>query len=273
MKALKIIFLLFFVFIFISLYFPSEILFAQEKGKGDLEDFADDYGEEESDSDSDSDDAVEFFLFAFFDNIGDLLQLWGHTPETEFGPYPSFPYAEGDGFMTPSNNFRSYFFNTEFNYHYLKSNLRGYLFKWETQFVGSSKLSFDLSVYEEDLIDNEFGFRSTDRLTFFGVRYGHALYRTSQLIVNLEGGFRGFHRNSSHGGVEVALDLQLFPQKPLVIETELAAAYVSNGPLYTVESSAGFLLGRFEILGGLRILKNKSADLLDGFRLGLRVWY
>ena len=36
---------------------------AQEKGKGDLEDFTDDYGEEESgDDDRDSDGSTEFFL-------------------------------------------------------------------------------------------------------------------------------------------------------------------------------------------------------------------
>ncbi len=134
-------------------------------------------------------------------------------------------------------------------------------------------MSFDLSVYEEDRFDNEFGNRSKDHITFLGIRYGYALYRTPQLIVNLEGGFRGIYRNRSHGGPELAIDLQLFPKRPLIIETELAVAYVSNSPLYTVESSAGIALGRFEILGGLRILKNKSNDLLDGFRIGLRVWY
>lgn len=250
---------------------PNMALLAQEEGKGDLEDFADDYGEEESEKDSESDEMAEFFLYAFLENIGDIVQLWGGTPETEFGPFPSFPYAEGEGFLTDSNNFRSYFFNTEFNYHYLRSSLKSYILKWETQFVRRSKLSFDLAVYEEDLID-EFGARR-DYLTFYGLRYGQAIYRTQQLIVNLEGGFRGFHRHRAHGGVELAIDLQLFPKKPLVIETEVAAAYVSNGPLYTVESSVGILLGRFEFLGGMRILKNKSTDLLDGFRLGLRIWY
>jgi len=51
------------------------------------------------------------------------------------------------------------------------------------------------------------------------------------------------------------------------------AAYVTNGWLFTVESSAGILLGRVELLAGLRILKNQSPDLLDGFRVGLRIWY
>ncbi|HEX9652461.1 MAG TPA: hypothetical protein VGA99_02020 [bacterium] len=257
----------------ILLNLPSTALLAQDDKKGDLEDFTDDYGEEGDDDncDSCSDDATQFFLAVFFDNFVDFVRLWGNTPGTEFGPYPSHPYAAGNGFMNPSDKFRSYFFNTEASYHYLNDNLRSFNFKWETQFVRSSKLSFDMSIYEEELSDR-FGSHH-DRMTFFGVRYGHSLYRTEQMIVNLEGGFRGFHRQSSHGGVELALDMQLFPCRPLIIETEVAAAYVSNGMLYTVESSAGIIVGRFEILGGLRILKNKSADMLDGFRVGLRIWY
>lgn len=267
---------LFYLFVFvlvgsILLNTQTNNLFAQEEGKGELEDFADDYGEEDSDSDSGADDAAEFFIWAFFENIGDLAQLWGRTPETEFGPYPTSPYAESDGFMSTSNEYRSYFFNTELNYHYLGHNylgyeLRSYIFKWETQFVSSSKLSFDFSVYEEDKGSGK------DRLTIYGIRYGQALYRTSQLIVNLEGGFRGFQRNGTHGGVEVATDLLLFPKKPFIIETELAAAYVSNGPLFTIESSAGIIIGRFELLGGFRLLKSKDS-ILDGFRVGLRMWY
>jgi hypothetical protein len=214
---------------------------------------------------------VEFFLI-FFDNFADFVRLWGQTPGTEFGPYPSFPYADGDGFMADSHQFRSYFFNTEFTYHHLSSNLRSYLLKWETQFIRSSKLAFDLAVYEEDLFDPVSGVRK-DKLVFYGLRYGHALFRSPHMLFNLEGGFRGFLRNRAHGGVEAALDLQLFPKKPLVIETEVAAAYVTNGWLFTVESSAGILLGRIELLAGLRILKNQSPDLLDGFRVGLRIWY
>lgn len=262
--------------LFLSLSFlaltPVTRSFAQEKKKGDLEDFADDYGEEESsDGDSESDGSAEFFLWLFFDNIDDFARLWGKAPGTEFGPFPGYPYAEGNGFMVPGEEYRSYFFNTEFSYQYLNTNLRSYQFKWETQFVRRSKLSFDLSVYEEALQD-DFG-PYKDHLTFWGVRYGYAILRTPNLIANIEGGFRGFYRNSTHGGPEIALDLQLFPKQPLILETELAAAYVSNGPLYTVESSLGVALGRFELLAGLRILKNESSDLLDGFRFGLRIWY
>lgn len=250
----------------------STPLLAQEKGKGDLEDFADDYGEEEADENSGADEAVEFFLYAFFESFADLVRLWGQTPGTEFGPFPSHPYAAGDGFMSSTETFRSYFFNTEMSYHYLNENLRSYNFKWETQFIRSSKLSFDLSVYDEELLD-DFG-TYHDHMTFLGIRYGYALYRTQQMILNLEFGVRGFQRRSSHGGPELALDMQLFPRKPLIIETEVAAAYISGGGmLYTVESSAGVILGRFEFLGGLRILKNHNADMLDGFRVGLRIWY
>ncbi len=248
-------------------------VYSQEKGKGDLEDFADDYGEEESDDDESGDSGTDFFLYLLLDNIVDVAQLWGGTPGTAVGPYPSFPYQSLDGFMHSEADFRSYYFNTEFDVHYLNENLRSYLFKWETQFAHSSKLSFDVAVYEEDLVDREFGGTRKDHLTFFGVRYGHALYRSPQIILNLEAGFRGFQRNAAHGGPEIALDLQLFPKRPLILETEIAAAYVSNGALYTVESSAGVAIDRFEVLGGIRILKNKSQDLLDGFRIGLRVWY
>jgi hypothetical protein len=257
----------------LSMLSAASSLSAQEKDKGDLEDFADDYEEDKPKDDSSSDEAVEFFLWAFFNSIGEMAHLWGGTPETEFGPFPSFPYSDGDGFMTNSEEFRSYFFNTEFNYQFLTSHSRSYGLKWETQFVGTNKLSFDLSVYEESRADGSSLRQSKDYLTFFGARYGHALYRSPQIILNLEGGFRGFHYRRSHGGVEAAIDLQMFPRKPLIVETELAAAYVSNGPLYTVETSAGFLFGRVEVLGGFRILKNKSSELLDGFRLGLRVWY
>ncbi|MFQ5866023.1 MAG: hypothetical protein ACE5IW_12420, partial [bacterium] len=188
-------------------------------------------------------------------------------PGTESGPYPSFPYDKSDGFMSSSNDRRSYFFTTEFTYHDLRPDpVKSFMFKWESQFVHRSKLSFDLSVYEEDV-----GL-SKDHLSIYGIRYGYALYRTPQFIVNLEGGFRGFQRNKVHGGVEIAIDAQLFPKKPLIIETEIAAAYISNGALYTVESSAGILLGRFEILGGLRLLKSKDS-ILDGYRVGLRIWY
>ena len=160
-----------------------ERVYAQEKGKGDLEDFADDYGEEESEDDSETSEAVEFFLWAFFNSVGDFAELWGGTPGTEYGPFPSFPYASGDGFMTDSDDHRSYFFNTEFNYHYLTSNLRSYGLKWETQFVGTSKLSFDLSVYEE-VLANEFNFGThRDQMAFYGFRYGYALYRSPQLIL------------------------------------------------------------------------------------------
>lgn len=271
MKPSKILFFSFLI-LGLSLANPSASLFAQDDKKGDLEDFTDDYGDEDDDDgDSGSDSAAEFFLTVFLDNFVDFVQLWGHKPGTEFGPYPSFPYAVSDGFMNPSETFRSYFFNTEMSYHYLTDNLRSYNLKWETQFIRSSKLSFDISIYEEDLVDN-FG-TYHDRVTFYGLRYGHAIYRTEQMILNLEGGFRGFHRRSSHGGLELAVDMQLFPRKPLIMEMEVAAAYITDGMLYTVESSAGVILGRVEILGGLRILKNHDADMLDGFRVGLRIWY
>lgn len=243
-------------------------VFAQED-KGDLDDFADDYGDDDSD---DSDDAVEFFLLAVIENIGDITALWGRTPETEFGPYPSFPYAGEEGFMSTSPDFRSYFFNTEFSYNYLNSDLRNYTLKWETQFAGTSKLSFDLSVYDERRYDKAYG-SYRDRLTLMGVRYGYAFFRSPQMMVNLEGGFRGLYKNRSHGGPELALDMQLFPKKPLIIQMELSAAWVSGEPLYIVESSAGIAIGRYEILGGMRILKNGSGDMLEGFRVGLRVWY
>ena len=248
----------------------TTVSYAQEKGKGDLEDFADDFGEEESGSDSDTEEAGRFFLWLFFESFSEISQLWGGTPETEFGPFPSHPYAGGNGFMSHSDDYRSYFFNTEFSYHQVhRSNVRSFILKWETQFVRSSKLAFDVAFYQEDLFNNGF----QDQLTFWGIRYGHSVYRSPQMILNLEGGFRGFHRNRAHGGPEIAVDLQLFPKKPLVIETKLAVAYISNAPLYTVEANAGILFGRLEVLGGIRILKNKSSDLLDGFKVGLRVWY
>ncbi|MFQ5709635.1 MAG: hypothetical protein ACE5HO_19435, partial [bacterium] len=153
----------------------------------------------------------------------------------------------------------------------LGSDLRSYIFKWESQFVHRSKLSFDVSYYEENVL-NQFNEVGKDRLTLYGLRYGYALYRTPQVLFNIEGGFRGFHRSRYHGGVEIAGDLLLFPKKPLVIETEMAAAYVSNGPLYTIESSAGIILGNFEILAGFRLLKSENT-LLDGYRIGLRIWY
>ncbi|MCG8607085.1 hypothetical protein MJD09_19140, partial [bacterium] len=123
--------------LFLPMLCGADSVSAQEKGKGDLEDFADDYEEDKPEKDSSSDEAVEFFLWAFFNSIGDLAYLWGGTPETEFGPFPSFPYADGDGFMTNSDDFRSYFFNTEFNYQYLTSHSRSFGLKWETQFVGT----------------------------------------------------------------------------------------------------------------------------------------
>jgi len=241
---------------------------AQEEKEGDLEDFADDY---DDDDDSGNDDGGNFFLYVLIENFDDFVRLWGGTPETAFGPYPSFPYQEGDGFMTGSENYRSYFFNTELTYHQLNSDLRSYLFKWETQFVGRSKLSFDLSAYQEN-ISTPHG-PSTDHLTLLGIRYGYAIFRSPQMMLNLEGGYRGLYRNGSHSGPELALDLQLFPKKPLIIETEISAALINGRPLYIVDSSAGLAVGRFEILGGMRILKNGSGDLLDGFRIGLRLWY
>ena len=267
MPSLKLVLLF---CLFFGLVISTGPAFAQEKGKGDLEDFADDFGEEESGSDSDTEEAGRFFLWLFFESFSEISQLWGGTPETEFGPFPSHPYAGGNGFMSLSDDYRSYFFNTEFSYHQVnRSNVKSFMLKWETQFVRSSKLAFDVAFYQEDLFSNGI----QDQLTFWGIRYGHSLYRSPQMILNLEGGFRGFHRNRAHGGPEIAVDLQLFPKKPLIIETKLAVAYISNAPLYTVEANAGILFGRFEVLGGLRILKNKSSDLLDGFKVGLRVWY
>ncbi len=123
MRLLNIILILLYVS-------ASGIALAQEK-KGDLEDFADDYGEEEASEDADH--AAEFFLVALVDHFEDFARLWGRTPGTEFGPYPSHPYEDGDGFMSASNNtYRSYFFNTELDYHPLSSRLRSYLLKWET---------------------------------------------------------------------------------------------------------------------------------------------
>jgi hypothetical protein len=269
MKLIQFVFLLLLIGGLSLTNLPSNNLFAQdqEKGKGELEDFADDYDDEDSEGDSEAGDATQFFIIAFFENFGDFVRLWGRAPGTESGPYPSFPYDKSEGFMSDSNDYRSYYFNTEFTYHNLSPDpVRSFIFKWESQFVQRSKLSFDFSVYQEDR-----GLR-TDYLSIYGLRYGYAVYRSPQFIVNLEGGFRGFQRNKAHGGVEVAIDAQLFPKRPLIIETEVAVAYVSNGPLYTVESSAGILLGRYEILGGMRLLKSKDT-ILDGFRVGLRVWY
>lgn len=246
-------------------------LLAQEEDKGDLEDFGEDFGEDDSNDDADSGEAAQFFLYAFLDNIGDFVRLWGHTPETQFGPYPARPYADGDGFLSDGNSYRSYYFNTEFNYHNLGPDLRSYLFKWETQFAHRSKLSVDVSYYEEDVHDDVTGIRK-DRLSFYGLRYGYAVYRTPQAILNMEVGYRGFHRHAEHGGIEAAADFLLFPRKPLIIETELAAAYVSHSPLFTVESSAGVLIGPFEFLAGLRLLKSENT-ILDGYRFGVRVWY
>lgn len=242
-----------------------------DEDKGDIDDFTDDFGEE---SDDDGDSAGPFFLF-ILDNIADIARLWGGTPGTEFGPYPSHPYADGSGFMSIDNDFRSYFFNTEVGYNYLSGDLRSYLLKWESQFINSSKLSFDLAVYQEDVrVD---GYRTNDYLTFLGIRYGYALFRSPQMLVNLEGGVRSMYVPKVYSGPEIALDLQLFPSRPVVLETEIAAAYLwrnnHGGPLYTIESSAGVLLGSVEVLGGIRIMKNGSQDLLDGFRLGLRIWY
>lgn len=246
---------------------PAPARAQDDDKKGDLEDFADDY----DDDDSGDDDGGNFFLYVLIENFDDFVRLWGGTPETAFGPYPSFPYQQGEGFMAGSENYRSYFFNTEVAYHQLNSDLRSYLFKWETQFVGRSKLSFDLSAYQEN-ISTPHG-PTTDHLTLMGIRYGYAIFRSPQMMLNLEGGFRGLYRNGSHSGPELALDLQLFPKKPLIIETEVSAAFIEGSPLYIVDASAGLAVGRFEILGGMRILKNGAGDLLDGFRVGLRVWY
>jgi hypothetical protein len=244
---------------------------SQEKGKGALEDFADDFGEEES-GESSNTEAEEFLLRVLIDNAVHIVHLWGHTEATQFGPYPSYPYSHGSTFMASDNDYRSFFFNTEIGYNYLGDQLHSYLIKWETQFSHAHKLSFDMAFYEETLTTAE-NLRYRDRMTFYGFRYGYAVTRTPNVIMNLEGGFRGFHRNVSHGGPELALDLQVFPRKPLILQTEIAAALIDQSWLYTFESSAGVLIGRFEFLTGIRILKNKSADLLDGFRFGVRVWY
>ena len=260
MKTAVLLFLVLFV---LAWPFSSSGLLAQEE-KGDLEDFIDDYDDDES---SDSDGA-DFFIWVAIEYLDDFAQLWGKAPGTEVGPFPSHPYAEGDGFMADPQSFRSYFFNTELSYQYLSEDLTALVLKWETQFVHRSKLSFDFAYYQET-----FDSGAKDYLRFWGGRYGYAVFRSSQVLLNLEVGLRGFTGRISRWGPELGADLQLFPGKPVVIETELAAAYVGNGPLYTVESSAGVLLGRFEFLAGIRILKNKSVDLLDGFRVGLRVWY
>jgi len=248
--------------------FVATITGAQDDDKkGDLEDFADDY----DDDDCGDNDGGNFFLYVLIENFDDFVRLWGGTPETAFGPYPSFPYQEGDGFMTGSENYRSYFFNTELAYHQVHSDLRSYLLKWETQFVGRSKLSLDLSAYQENISTSQG--TAADHLRLLGMRYGYAIFRSSQMMLNLEGGFRGLYRNGSHSGPELALDLQLFPKKPLILETEVSAALINGRPLYIFDSSAGIAVGRFEVLGGMRILKNGDGDLLDGFRIGLRVWY
>ncbi len=248
----------------------SNQLFAQEK-KGDLEDFADDF--EDDDSDDSDDEGSEFFFWLFFEHIGDVAQLWGGAAGTEFGPYPSFPYAATDGFMTYTNDHRSYFFNTEIGYSQVNEDLRSYLLRWETQFVGRSKLSFDMTVYQEDVLNEFTHLAKQDYLALYGFRYGYAVYRSPQLLLNIEGGYRSLYHNRHHNGPEIALDMQLFPRNPLIFETRLAAAYLGNSPLYTVESSAGFMFGRLELLAGIRLLKNGDQDLLDGFRFGFRVWY
>ena len=59
MQPLKLVLLFCLLSGFLIITGPS---FAQEKGKGDLEDFADDFGEEESGSDSDTEESARFFL-------------------------------------------------------------------------------------------------------------------------------------------------------------------------------------------------------------------
>ncbi len=240
---------------------------AQEK-KGDLDDFTEDFGNDDSEDDDSASDDTEFFLWLIFNHIGDVASLW-----TGLGPYPSYPYAGNNGFMTNNNEYRSYFFNTGFSYHYVNQNLRSYQLRWETQFVGRSKLSFDLSTYQEEVFDQFSNLPRKDHLTLMGFRYGYAAYRSPQLILNIEGGYRGLYHHNRLSGPEIALDMQLFPRKPLIFETKLAAAYVGESPLYTVESSLGVMVGRLEFLGGIRVLKNKDQDLLDGFQVGLRIWY
>lgn len=273
MKNLKSILIILFGLVVFSAYTfsPGQNAYAQKKG--DLEDFADDHEDDDEDCDCGDSGTGEFFLYMFLNNIGEIARLWGHTPETEFGPFPAHPYVETQGFLTNSDDYRSFFFTTELNYHYLNDDLRAYIFKWETQFVRKSKLSFDFAVYEETIYDNFNRTSRKDHLSFYGFRYGYALYQTPQMILNLEGGVRTLYTNKAYTGPEIALDFQLFPHKPFIFETELAAAYVNTGPIYTIESSVGMTVGRWEILGGMRILKNKSQDMLDGFRFGLRFWY
>lgn len=253
------------------LFFAGSGLAQEEEGK--LDDFAEDFGEDNSEGCSSDDDTGDFFLWLLIDNFSEIANLWGGTPETAFGPYPSFPYQANSGFMTYTNDHRSFFFTTEFSYHQVSTDLRSYVVKWETQVANRSRLTADLSVYEEDLFDRTYRYSYNNYLTFYGFRYGYSLYRSPQLMLTLEGGYRALHFRSTRSGPEIAMDMQLFPRKPLILEMELAAAYVGDSALYTAEASAGVAIGRVEILGGLRLLQNDDQDLLDGFRLGLRVWY
>lgn len=253
----------------------TTVLFAQDQ-KGDLSGFAEDFEEDDEDEDNDDSDSgiSEFFFWAMIENLDEFASLWGKTPGTEYGPYPGFPYSVGNGFMTNGDDFRSFFFTTELSYHYINDDLRSYLFKWETEFVNWSKLSFDLAVYEEQLFaPSSERLRQKDYLTLMGLRYGVGIWRTPHVIFNIEGGYRSLNFNSGVGGPEIAVDFQFFPKMPLVIETKLSAAYVKRSPLYIVEASAGLAIGRLELLAGMRLMANKDLDVLNGFKLGLRLWY
>lgn len=55
--------------------------YTQKKGKGDLEDFADDFGEEEDSDSGDSEEAIGFFIEVMFHHLVHMPQLWGGKPK------------------------------------------------------------------------------------------------------------------------------------------------------------------------------------------------
>lgn len=104
----------------------------------------------------------------------------------------------------------------------------------------------------------------------------HLTYRfaqspAAQFYAGLGARWRFDHSDTS-GGVSALYGADLFPVDPLVLSASIDLGNLDRSFVFRARASAGWQVGRFELLGGYDFLRLGSANLQGPF-LGLRLWW
>ncbi|MDZ7289899.1 MAG: hypothetical protein ONB44_10240 [candidate division KSB1 bacterium] len=259
---------------------------AQEKGKGKLEEFVDDFAKDkktkdkkeekkdrdEKKRDDDEDDAGGSNLFNFLldiifspgNNDGDEE----NTPETgEVSPSKPapYPYLDDRGLPILSPGFRSYSVVADAGYLHLGNNLRGF------QLAGDFRSrQFAARVDWHTLVEN-LGMR-TQSLAFLGLNIGCEVIATPHLLARPYLGARNLTGlGVDLWGPEMGARLLMLPRKPFSIETNFSGAWINSKPLIITSATVGIMINCLELRFGGQMFRSEWTSL-EGVRVGFRVW-